>query len=108
MGLSSLATFQKTVAAAGTQERLSATQLEVSEFSVKALGANTGKIYIGDADVDSTTGYEISADQAFNWSDVQEWQFRQNSAWIDLKDVWIDSSVSAEGVCVAYVLRTAE
>lgn len=52
---------QKTVTAAGTAEKLSATSVPCSQVTIKSLSTNSGIVYVGNADVSSTTGYELAA-----------------------------------------------
>lgn len=57
---------------------------------VRALAANTGKMYVGNdgaGDVASTTGFELDASEKV-YIPVS-----------NLKDLWVDSSVNGEKVC---------
>lgn len=57
---------------------------------IKALAANTGKMYYGNndnGDVDSSTGFELSAGEKI-YVGIG-----------NLKDLWFDSSVNGEKVC---------
>ena len=57
---------------------------------IKALAANTGKMYIGnngDGTVSDTTGFELAAGQLIQ---IQV---------ANLKDIWVDASVNGEKVC---------
>lgn len=82
---STLVYGQKTVTAHGTAEALGSAVL-VSGVRIKALAGNTGNIYVGDADVDSTNGYVLDAGEEF---------FQEIDS---LEKVYIDSDVDAEGV----------
>ena len=80
---------KKTVTAAGTAETLGSGQV-AGPLMVKALAANTGKIYIGNdgaGDVASTNGLELSA------GDVVVFQFVGQ-----LSAIMVDSAVNGEGV----------
>ena len=78
---------QKTVTTAGTEQRLSATSILCSSIVVKALSTNTGLIYVGNSSsVASTNGFVLSASESIAM-DID-----------NVQDVWIDSSVNAEGV----------
>ena len=60
-------------------------------IQIKALAANTGKVYVGyDNDVVTTTGYELSAGQEvfISLAEVQ-----------DAYNVWIIASAASQGVC---------
>jgi hypothetical protein len=77
---------QNTVTSAGTEEALASSQTLTSGVTVKALHANTGYIYVGTNPVTSTTGFVLDAgEQIFIEVD-------------NLADVYIDCSVSGEGV----------
>jgi hypothetical protein len=81
---------QKAVTTAGTAVQLAADQVINAPLIVKALSTNTGSMYIGNVsgDVDSTTGFELSA------GDVLTFIFVGN-----LNSIWVDSAVNGEKVC---------
>lgn len=72
------------VTTAGTRVQL-ATNTCVS-VSIKAKAANTGTIYVGDATVASTNGYQLAAKESISF-DID-----------NTNRVYIDSSVNGEGV----------
>jgi hypothetical protein len=82
---------KKTVTTAGTQVRLSdisiISPLRYSPLAIKALSTNTGLIYIGDLNVSSADGFQLSASEVIILEDVG-----------DLMNMWIDSAVNGEGV----------
>ena len=82
---------KKTVTTHGYEVRLVGSSTPAVYVNIKALHANTGEIYVGDSTVDSTHGYILLKDEwiAFPVDDVY--------------DVYIDSSVSGEGVSFLYV-----
>ena len=51
---------RKTVTTAGTAEQLTATAENISGLYISALSTNTGNVYIGGSDVDSTNGYILA------------------------------------------------
>lgn len=80
--------LEKDVTAAGTAERLSATERAVRAVTIRAKSDNTDLVAIGDADVDAVT---------------------LNSVWLDPGDVlvlgptdlrnwWIDAATNGDGV----------
>jgi hypothetical protein len=80
---------QKTVAAAGTEEALGS-QLVNGPLMVKALNANTGLVFIGNAGggvVASNSGMELAAGDVviFDWV-------------ASLSTIIVDSAVNGEGV----------
>ena len=87
------ATAHKAVTTAGTAVQLSAATQKLSTgLYVRALAANTGKIYVGfSSSVSASTGWELSAGETL--------PIEINRA----DGVWIDASVSGEGVCVLMV-----
>lgn len=76
---------KKTVTTAGTRVTLAASQA-VQSVTVKALIANTGLIFVGDASVSSTTGFQLSPGDSVTL-DVA-----------NLATVNLDSAVNGEGV----------
>ena len=85
---------KKIISAAGVAEALGSGQV-AGPVLVKALAANTGKIYIGNdgaGDVASTNGLELSA------GDVVVFQFIAQ-----LSAILVDCSVSGEGVTWIYL-----
>ena len=85
-----LISADKTVAAAGTAEAISATSQRVRSITIVAKDNNTGRVYVGGSDVASTTNRGLQAGDVLTHTSV--------SGWLDLKDVYIDASVSGEGV----------
>jgi len=83
---------QKVVTVAGTAELLMTTDEGDYILIIKALAGNTGYIYVGNSDVDSTNGYELSAGEEAPPIVISEGQI----------DIYIDSSVNGEGVCYIY------
>jgi hypothetical protein len=86
--------LRKTVAAAGTAEKLSATSKPVKRAVVCALSTNTGQVVVGDSSVVAALGtrnspYLGAGDslELFN---------------VDLISVYLDSTVNGEGVTVYY------
>jgi len=75
---------QLTVTTAGS--RVNFVSLASLSITIKALVGNTGLIYVGGNTVDSSNGFELSAGDSISLA-------------IDNHDeIWIDSSVSGEGI----------
>tara|TARA_Y100000310_G_C20660306_1_gene804374 strand:+ start:1876 stop:2331 length:456 start_codon:yes stop_codon:yes gene_type:complete len=75
---------QLTVTTAGS--RVNFVSLASLSITIKALAGNTGLIYVGGNTVDSSNGFELSAGDSISLA-------------IDNHDeIWIDSSVSGEGI----------
>lgn len=88
---------------AGTAVPLSTVDLAVSEFCIIAKKANTGIIYIGESGVTNATtslGFPLEKNERFSSSNLKDMDGRVN-----LKDIYINSTVNAEGVHVVYVAR---
>ena len=80
-----------TVTTAGTRVQLTTTPTPCKKVLITANGANTGNIYVGGATITSGRGKQLVPLQ-----DVE--------IWIDdLSKVYIDASVSLEGVAYVYV-----
>jgi len=77
---------QNTVAVAGTQEALAASQVLQRGVEIRALPTNTNYIYVGDSTVSNTTGLILRAGEAVFLSIG------------NLATVYIDSAVNGEGV----------
>lgn len=80
---------QKTVASAGTAEALAASTQVESGIRIKALSDNAGDVYVGDAAVDSSSGFPLS---------VGEEVFIEVD---DLAKIYIDAANNGDGV--AYI-----
>lgn len=77
----------KAVAAAGTAEALAAdTDLTSGYINIKALSTNTGLVYVGDSDVDSTNGYPLAAGESVALTVA------------NLNQVYVDAAVNGEAV----------
>jgi hypothetical protein len=83
-----LISSEKTVAVAGTQEALSASQ-RVKGLTLIAKTGNTGQVYVGGSDVASTTNDGLAPGDSLIVPAV---------GWLDLSEVYVDVDVSGEGV----------
>lgn len=98
-----LRAFTKTIAEAGKREQLTTADIKVSAVSLTAKRTNTGYIYIGDNQVSSTNyGWELVG---YDNICLSAEEFGLANAEISLKDIWIDSSVSTDGIAVGYLER---
>lgn len=80
---------EKTVAAAGTAEPLVAASRRVKSVVVIAKGDNTNRVYLGGADVDSSTNDGLEAGESVTIEAM---------GWQDLADIYVDVGVNGEGV----------
>lgn len=76
---------KKTISANGTQEIIAAAQ-SVTQITIRALAGNTNPVFIGDADVSSTTGLALAAGETVTFPVG------------NLADVWVDVTTNGEGV----------
>lgn len=90
--LAAVYTGKTTVTTAGTRVVLASTQA-ITSVTVKALAANTGTIYVGNVGVSSANGFQLAAKESVSL-DIT-----------DLATLYIDSSVSGEGVTYAAIGR---
>lgn len=77
---------KKTVTTHGTRVPLAASQALLTGVTVKALASNTGAIFVGDASVSITGGYQLAAG---------------DSCFIEIANlatIYIDAAVDGEGV----------
>lgn len=90
--LATPANFKKNVAAGGTPERLSATELKVRSAVVRARSTNTGRVAVGNSGVRAALASENAA--YLNAGEVQVLGPCDLNAW------FVDAAVNGEGVLV--------
>lgn len=95
--------FKKTVAAAGTPERLSAVSLPALEVFIQPVSTNTGAVFLGDSSVSATKGIHFVAPQANTQIPTLALSSILLRQPVDLHDIWIDAAVNSEGVNVFYL-----
>ena len=92
--------FLKTVTTAGTQVPLRTNNIRAVAVTLTAERSNTGYVYVGDSEVSSTNyGFDLMAGDSYTISPVE---FGLATAHISLKDIWLDVSVSGDGVSVLF------
>ncbi len=95
-----LVSATKTITTAGTQLPAKTTKTLVTSVVIQANPANTGFIYVGDLNVESSTGIRLSAGEKFGISiDARN----QGGDLIDLNKLYLDTSVNGEGVRLFYL-----
>lgn len=91
---------RQTVTAAGTAERLTSTSVPVVSVAITAETDNTGLIAVGGSTVVAALatrrGIPLAAGESVTFTLSQD-------GVDELSDVWIDSTVSGDGVTYAYV-----
>jgi hypothetical protein len=80
---------EKTVASAGTAEPLVASSKRVKSVVIIAKAGNTSQVYVGGADVDSSTNDGLDAGESITL---------ESHEWMDLADIYIDAGTSDDGV----------
>lgn len=98
--------FVKTVTTAGTEVQLSTTDLWVKQVIIRPLAANTGNVFIGNTGagvVGIANGLPMEpADNPLVIGNVTG--ANGGDDMINLKDIWLDTSVNNEGVGVLYIV----
>ena len=84
-----LVSSEKTVSASGTAEALSSSSQRVKSLVLVTKRGNTGQVYLGGADVASTTNDGLEPGGSLMIPAVN---------WLDLADIYIDADVNGEGV----------
>lgn len=79
----------QTVTTAGTRVQVSTTAYLYRSLTIIAKDNNTGRIYVGGADVASTTNRGLAGGDSISFV---------SDKGIDLSDVYLDASVSGEGI----------
>jgi len=93
--------FTKAVTTAGTREQLTTAELYAPAVLIQAEVSNTGQVYVGDKAVSSAnTGIELDSGDSITLSASD---LGWTGALISLKDIWLDVSVSTDGVWCTYL-----
>lgn len=79
----------KTVTSAGTAEALGTETSFYKSIAIRAKAANTGKVYVGGSDVDSSTNGGLGAGDTV---------ILESEHGVKLSDVYIDVGTNGEGV----------
>ena len=87
-----------TVSTAGTEVQISNTTNKVRWIKVKALAANSGKVYLGVSDVSGTNGYELSAGNEIEIS------FAELGGTVFFSTFYVDSASSGDKLAWVVVL----
>ena len=86
------------VATAGTEVQISNTTNKVRWIKVKALAANSGKVYLGVSDVSATNGYELSA------ANEIEINFGEQGGTVPFSTFYVDSASSGDKLAWSVIL----
>lgn len=98
--------FRKAVTTAGTQERLSDSNIKCSYVRIQPEDSNTGVMFVGDSQVSSTLGIELMISAAAGVRSATHLElFAVDNDLISLKDIWVDAATSADEVQVFCMRR---
>lgn len=95
--------FMNAVVAAGTEERLIATDLTVLSVVIQAEPDNTGNIFVGTGAVAAANyGVVLDANERLT---LNKENMAPGSSGINLKDIYIDAGTNGDGVSVFYTTK---
>lgn len=90
-----------TVTTAGTAVQISASEVQCASVMFQADPLNTGRIYIGDANVDEDNGIVLSPQDSVTVTADPRSNYQEQS----LSDFWVDSENDGNVVRVTYLAR---
>ena len=92
-----------TVTTAGTEVQVSTTDLFVKKLIVRPAAANTGNIFLGN---DGAGAVGLASGLAMEPADpplvIGDLEIGGKDDYINLKDLWVDSSVNGEKLTILY------
>lgn len=97
-----LYTMTKTVTAAGTRERLTATSTPVAWVMFSPIPTNTNPLFVGDSNVSSTRGTVVPKYSATAQNAVMFPPCGGVPNCYNLNQIYIDATTNGEGVMVTY------
>jgi hypothetical protein len=106
MGITTVA--DKTVATAGTRERLVAASTEVKNVTIQWHPSNAGNIYIGDVNVTATRGIILNASNPTAIISVDESESDEDNILIDLYDIYVDAATNGDKVKISYLATVSK
>ena len=86
------------VSSAGTRVQLSNTTNRVRWIKVKALGGNSGMIYLGVSDVSASNGYELDS------TNTIEINFAESGGTVAFSSFYVDAASTNDKVCWSVIL----
>lgn len=106
MGITTVA--DKTVAAAGTRERLVAASTEVKNVTIQWHPSNAGNVYIGDSSVAAGQGLILNASNPVAVIAVDESESDEDNVLIDLYDIWVDAATNGDKVKISFLATVSK
>lgn len=101
MSVKLISPAQITVAASGTEQRLLAAPVaNIVAVYVSAPAANTGSVYIGDANVSTTRGIEVPKGTTLKLEAVDN--------QLDVFEMWADVATSGDKLNVSYLQKVSQ
>jgi hypothetical protein len=95
--------FKRFVTTAATRVPLTTANLKVPSVTIQAEVSNTGQVYVGDSSVSATNcGIELDSGDSIT---IDAASLGSTDALISLSDIWLDVSVSTDGVWCMYLGR---
>lgn len=92
-----------TVTTAGTAVALASSKELVKKLVIQALKGNTGDMYVGASDVDSTSENGICLDARESFTLTPD-MINGNDDYIDISKIYVDASVNGEKVAIMKIL----
>lgn len=93
---------QGTVTTAGTPVQATAARIYAYSVVVSSDSKNTGKVYVGDSAVASTSGIELDPGQSVT---ITPEQIRGQTEELLLSDIYVDASVNSSKFRISYLAR---
>lgn len=90
----------KAVAAAGTAVPLAASKTFARKLRISAPAGNTGVVYLGDSNVDSTNGYVLAAGGTLPLEDMLG--STDERVVVDLNTIYVDAANNDDSVTFVY------
>lgn len=91
-----------TISTAGTAQRITSDNLTGVAVIIQADSANTGVIYVGDANVDSTNGIRVVAGNTYT---ISAGDLRGTTEEIRLNAIWVDTATAGNVAYIQYLKR---
>ena len=102
--------IRKAVGAAGTRERLTTAEILTPYVAIQAIQGNAGNVFVGDDQVSSTNGFELSTLASSTGGSHREasiifdaGSFGRPGDLINLREIWLDCSTGSQSVTALFL-----